>query len=97
MNNNKNKSERFCRICGLDHGEEGVRMSSGMPTFNICECCGTEFGYDDLNNWSQYRKYWLYELKCKWMDETYKPANWSLCTQLLNIPEKFKDDWTIHI
>ncbi len=36
-----------CRVCGLDH-EYFIWGSEGhLPTFDICECCGVEFGYGD--------------------------------------------------
>ncbi len=37
-----------CRVCGLDHhpdmpwGEDGQ-----LPSFDICLCCGVQFGYGD--------------------------------------------------
>ena len=56
------KSERYCRVCGLDKGEEEVRTKSGRATFNICDCCGVEFGYGDttIDNVKDIRKHWIY-------------------------------------
>ena len=37
-----------CRVCGwymegyLPYGEDG-----SLPTFDMCDCCGVEFGYQD--------------------------------------------------
>ena len=92
-----NKSERYCRVCGLDQGEEGVRVKSGQATFNICDCCGVEFGYEDAieagYNISSYRLQWLYNNNARWFNIKIKPQNWSLCKQLKNIPKKYQDEW----
>lgn len=89
---NKN-SKYYCRICGLyqgkDHppwGEDGK-----SPSFDICECCGVEFGYGDcfLDDIKRLRKEWL-DNGASWDDSKYKPKNWSLEEQMKNIPEEFK-------
>ena len=89
------KSERYCRVCGLDQGAEEVRTKTGRPTFNICDCCGVEFGYEDttIDNVKDIRKHWIYNEKAKWFYLKAKPKNWSLCKQLKNIPEKYQDEW----
>ncbi|MGB7430615.1 MAG: hypothetical protein WA933_22715 [Microcoleaceae cyanobacterium] len=40
-------NKNSCRVCGYDMkypiwGEDG-----NTPSFDICPCCGTEFGYED--------------------------------------------------
>jgi len=32
-----------------------------MPTFNICPCCGVEFGYEDMTiqDTKKYREKWI--------------------------------------
>lgn len=44
---NKNAST-FCRVCGLDQDENPWGEDNASPTFDICACCGTEFGYHDF-------------------------------------------------
>jgi rubredoxin len=42
--------KNICRVCGLIYdkfypwGEDGE-----VPSHDICDCCGTEFGYDDVS------------------------------------------------
>lgn len=97
MTNQATKEERYCRVCGLDQDEEGVRTVSGRATFFICDCCGVEFGYEDAleagYDPSEYRKEWLFDKQAKWRDKKYKPDNWSLCEQLKQIPDRYKDAW----
>lgn len=83
---------RTCRVCGLisrdfyPWGQDGT-----APSFDICECCFTEFGYDDLHITiiRERREDWI-EKGCKWHDPTKKPENWSADEQLKNVPEVFK-------
>lgn len=36
-----------CRVCGRRHEEPPWGADSRSPTFEICDRCGTEFGYED--------------------------------------------------
>jgi hypothetical protein len=89
-----NKKELLtCRVCGLiqaDYpwGEDGI-----SPTYDICPCCGVEFGYEDSTSASvkKYRQGWL-EKGANWFDKKKKPANWRLEEQIINIPKGFMDD-----
>jgi len=80
-----------CRVCGLlqldpPWGEDGKN-----PSFEICACCGVEFGYEDvlLKSVHAYRKRWI-EDGAQWVDKKAKPNNWNMTDQLENIPEVFK-------
>lgn len=86
-----NRGERICRICGLEYDSNIVRDEFGEPTFNICDCCGVEFGYEDITIKSviHYRCYWLNELKAKWFIPKYKPNKWDINKQLENIPKQY--------
>jgi len=55
------KKEHYCRICGLyiedlPWGEDG-----NTPSYEICPCCGVEFGHEDYTILSakEYRIKWL--------------------------------------
>ncbi|MDN5100125.1 hypothetical protein O8C83_04775 [Aliarcobacter butzleri] len=91
MNNN---SENICRVCGLQYDINYVRDEFGEATFNICDCCGVEFGYEDINIKSiiKYRYYWLNELKGKWFIQKNKPKEWDINKQLENIPRLYAID-----
>lgn len=90
MENSKNKL-KICRVCGLcsedffPWGEDG-----NTPSFEICFCCGTQFGYEDNNIDAihAYRGKWI-ENGAKWHDPKMKPENWSLEEQLENIPKEY--------
>ena len=88
-----NHSKFCCRVCGLFQGEDHPPWGGNgeCPSFDICVCCGTEFGYDDcfLDDVKRIREKWLKEgAKWRWPKE--KPENWSLEEQMKNIPEEYK-------
>lgn len=91
MPNRKEKSEdHYCRVCGLyqetpPHGQSGCE-----PSFEICNCCGVEFGYEDLTRETvvQFRSVWIAN-GCKWFDPELQPASWNLDRQMANVPAKF--------
>jgi hypothetical protein len=94
MQNSKNKKDerKICRVCGLysddfyPWGEDGNTAS-----FEICFCCGTQFGYEDnnINATRANREKWI-KNGAKWFNPKYKPENWSLEDQLKNIPEEYR-------
>jgi len=88
MNNN---AEKICRVCGLEYNDNDVRDEFGEATFNICDCCGVEFGYEDINIKTilKYRYYWLNELKGRWFSPKDKPNEWNINKQLENIPKEY--------
>jgi len=79
----------ICPVCGYSDLEEPPYDNSGNPSFEICDCCGFEFGFDDANNsisFDDYRKKWISE-GAKWFSLDKKPRNWVLSEQLKNISE----------
>jgi hypothetical protein len=84
-------SNTHCRVCGyaLDFAPWGEDDSS--PTWEICPCCGTEFGYEDstIIGTKQARQQWI-ENGATWFDNTEKPSNWDLGAQLNTIPSEYK-------
>ena len=87
-NNNENMA---CRVCGLTQLEPPWGNDGKSPNFEICYCCGVEFGYEDrtFNSINNYRKKWL-EKGSPWFYSKEKPENWNLQDQLGNIPDNFK-------
>ncbi|MBI2108481.1 hypothetical protein HYT54_05110 [Candidatus Woesearchaeota archaeon] len=94
----------ICPICGypdlgdspLSKVEDNKRVHSykeGAPTYVICRCCGTQFGYDDDElSWEELRKKWI-KNGAKWFREDKKPKNWDLNKQLANLKRiKESDD-----
>jgi len=80
-----------CRVCGylLDSppwGDDGA-----SPTFDICPCCGVEFGYQDclVKAAKKYRKEWI-DKGAKWSEPGSQPCDWDLHTQLKAVPPAFQ-------
>ncbi len=82
--------ETHCRVCGLDQLVP-PRDENDVPSWLICECCGTEAGYDDANlkGIRSNRTKWL-ENGAKWFRPKAKPADWNLEEQLKHIAEEFR-------
>ncbi|GAB5465364.1 MAG: hypothetical protein Kapaf2KO_08000 [Candidatus Kapaibacteriales bacterium] len=57
---------KICPICGYDELDEPPYYSNNGfdPTWEVCSCCGYEFGYDDVDQgWTfkAYREKWIAE------------------------------------
>ncbi len=69
------------------HGQPPYETKYGMPSYEVCACCGFEFGNDDNpgtakpDSFGQYLSRWIAE-GCKWFCEDEKPKDWNLETQL---------------
>lgn len=82
----------ICRVCGLkfkDYYPWGENSDS--PSFDICPCCGTEFGYQDciIEAIKAQRERWK-NSGYNWKYEKEKPLNWLLEEQLAQIPAEYK-------
>lgn len=81
-----------CRVCGhqsegyFPWGEDGL-----TPSFDICECCNVEFGYEDFTpeSTSRYREKWIAN-GANWSDRHTRPEDWDYREQLKNVPEVFR-------
>lgn len=91
-------NNQYCRVCGLFLGKDSQGndyypwgKDGTCPTFDICECCGVEFGFGDCFPEAVHknRKKWL-EKGNPWRYPEYKPENWSLEEQLKDIPKEFQ-------
>lgn len=80
----------ICPICGYDKLDESPYDETGEPSFEICPCCGIEFGCD-LENFhiseNEYRKKWLSKGGI-WFDPCEQPEEWDLELQLKNIKKE---------
>ena len=77
-----------CRVCGLIQDEPPRGEDGRTATFDICDCCGVEFGYEDSARESarRYRQRWL-EKGARWHISRSRPADWDLESQLKAVPE----------
>ncbi|KAA5536816.1 hypothetical protein F0919_03860 [Taibaiella lutea] len=82
--------EHHCRVCGLYIEDAPWGEDGKSPTYEICPCCGVEFGNEDyiLESVRSYRKKWL-DNGTNWFINKAKPLNWTPEEQLTLIPE----DW----
>jgi len=77
----------ICTTCGYNElntppwGEDG-----STPNFEICPCCGVEFGYEDSTEKGKERflAYWI-DNGMNWFVPKLKPCDWSLNEQLKNL------------
>jgi hypothetical protein len=67
----------ICPVCGYDQLED-------PPTdYNICECCGTEFGYHDAHrSHAELRQRWIMAGMPWWDRRVAPPPGWNPVTQL---------------
>ncbi len=82
-------SNKFvCRVCGNPQADPPWGEDNQSPTYEICDCCGVEFGYGDCTPKAikVFRDRWLVT-GGNWKYPKYKPDNWSLEEQMKNIPE----------
>lgn len=81
----------ICRVCGFEYDDYIWGESGDLPSFDMCVCCGTTFGYQDftIEAIRRRRKLWMKE-GAKWIAPEFKPKDWSLEKALENIPEKFR-------
>lgn len=84
------KTDYLCRICGFDLHFKPWGDDGNTPSFDICPCCGVEFGYEDycLESIRDYRTKWQlsgYPI----FDKSSLPKNFNLKNQLNNIPKIF--------
>lgn len=76
-----------CPVCGFDKLQEIPFDKKNNPSYEICPCCGFEFGFEGDNSkhtFNQYREQWLEE-GAKWFREDAKPKDWTLKKQLENL------------
>ena len=76
----------ICKVCGYNYDDYIWGEDGKSPSFEICPCCGTEFGYEDSNEKAilTQRKRWL-DSGAEWYFSEDKPKDWSLDEQLKNL------------
>lgn len=79
---------QYCRICGFANKEYPWGNDGKEPSYQICPCCGVQFGVYDITPEEilNKRNEWIKREK-KRIEYHPKPANWSMEEQMKNIPE----------
>lgn len=78
-----------CPVCGYDKlYEPPYEEEYYTGSYEICPCCGCEYGYDDfdydLYTFKTAREKWI-QKGAKWFSPRNRPRNWVLEEQLKNI------------
>ena len=83
--------EHFCRVCGLYIEDEPWGKDGSCPTYEICPCCGVEFGNEDytIKSVIDYRKQWISN-GAKWFNLKLQTEGWNLEIQMKDIPDEYK-------
>jgi hypothetical protein len=89
----QNNSEPYtseCRICGYSSITYPWGTDGASPSFEICPCCGVQFGKEDrtLEAIKAYRAEWIRK-GGRWFSKNEKPVEWDMDAQLKNIPKNF--------
>ena len=82
--------EYICRDCGSEYKSPTWDSENGA-SFNICNCCGVEFGIQDSSYKGviDYRNEWTLN-GFQWIYKQFKPIDWNIEEQLKNIPDIWK-------
>ncbi len=101
------KSLRCCRVCGLEYKDYYPWGKDGKSTtYDICVCCGCEFGYDDDElasgkGVSLYRQEWFNKgAPISYPQSKYLSEKWTflvLKNQLSNIGVQLTDEMIAEI
>jgi hypothetical protein len=73
----------ICPVCGYPELTDPPYDAYQCPSFDICPCCGCEFGYHDATPQAKeyHRRKWV-KSGGSWSEPKLKPANWDLREQL---------------
>lgn len=74
----------MCRVCGFKYKDFFPwGIDGATPSHEICDCCGTEFGYEDNTPESTdiNRKRWI-DNGAEWFSPEKRPVAWLLEEQL---------------
>jgi hypothetical protein len=79
----RNEQSYACPVCGFHDLAEPPYDELGCPTYAICPCCGTEFGYDDATaKHRELRARWVSNGMPWWSRHTGPPQGWDPRRQL---------------
>src|SRR5215472_3736327 len=78
--------EMSCRVCGFPQDEPIWGHDGQSPTYDICACCGCEFGYEDClpEAIGRHREKWL--ASGARFNAAKRPENWNREDRLRNLP-----------
>lgn len=72
-----------CPVCGYADLDEPPYNGDGCASFDICPCCGVEFGYDDYtSSHPLLREKWIASGMLWWSTVRKPPVGWDPDVQL---------------
>ena len=74
----------FCPVCGFRGLKEVPYDEHGAPSYEICPCCGFEFGFEETGEQARFREDWIRK-GAPWFMPEQKPAGWDLQKQLASL------------
>ncbi len=78
-----------CPVCGFHGLERPHQLASGNASFEICECCTFQFGYDDDDQgftFAQWREQWIARgMPWGGDGDEEPPPNWDPTAQLATL------------
>lgn len=83
--------KHLCPVCGWPELADPPYDEAGHGSYEICPCCGFEFGYDDDaqgETHSQYRARWIAGGMQWWSRNRPEPIGWEPARQLAQISPK---------
>lgn len=80
------EAEYVCPVCGYDGLKDAPRDRHGDPSFDICPCCRTQFGYDDARRTHlSLREDWIARGMSWWSTSPPPPPDWDPWMQLRRV------------
>ena len=72
-----------CPVCGFEGLDEAPYDALGCASYDICPCCGIEFGYDDASRaHEELRAAWVDRGMPWWSRSRKPPVHWDPAEQL---------------
>jgi len=94
LNTGKNNNMEYinnCRVCGFFMKDPPWGVDGKSPNYEICPCCGVEFGNEDytVESTKEYRNKWLSK-SIRFCDKDTKPKDWDFEKQMRNLPKDYR-------
>lgn len=77
---------RYCQVCGYESAAPPWGEGGRCPSFDLCPCCGVEWGYQDATaqGIQRFRKVWL-ATGGAWADSRVAPDGLGLLDRLRRV------------
>lgn len=83
--------EVHCRVCGYELPAYPWSDGGSAPSFELCPCCGVEFGYEDAtaDGVRHFRDRWL-AAGSPWVDRRTPPDGLGVADRLERVPKTLR-------